>query len=229
MGQINFKKLKIRTASAVVFALLTLFIVVYGGWPFLGFVSLIALVGIYEWVQVVLKTRRKWLYLLIGPLYISMAFAYCYAIRMIFPLPVAFLFLTLVWASDVGAYFVGKIIGGPRMAQEISPNKTWAGFAGATGFPAVLFALWLVAADIHHDTVSFTLFSYLSAMGAGAALGMVGQAGDLIVSAVKRQANVKDTGNIVPGHGGILDRVDSMMLMAPVFVLFMNGFMHGAG
>jgi phosphatidate cytidylyltransferase len=108
----------------------------------------------------------------------------------------------LVWATDIGAYFAGRGIGGPRMAPRISPGKTWAGLAGGMVCAALAGA-------------GFGLLSGASRLGALAAMSAVlagvSQAGDLAESAVKRRFGVKDSGKIIPGHGGVLDRLDGLL------------------
>jgi phosphatidate cytidylyltransferase len=113
--------------------------------------------------------------------------------------------LVLVWVGDTAAYFVGRGIGRWKMAPEISPNKTWEGavanFVGAL-LVAVVFRYW----------IKLPLVDLLAL----AAIGSVaGQIGDLFESAWKRSAGVKDSGTILPGHGGMLDRIDALILAAP--------------
>jgi phosphatidate cytidylyltransferase len=114
--------------------------------------------------------------------------------------------LFLIWAGDVLAYFVGSSLGRMPMAPALSPKKTWEGAIAnfvASLLVAVFFARWMQV-----DTVTMLLIAGLA--------NMAGQAGDLIESAYKRGAVVKDSGTILPGHGGVLDRVDSLILAAPV-------------
>ena len=110
--------------------------------------------------------------------------------------------LALVWATDTGAYIAGRRIGGTRLAPRISPNKTWAGLAGgifAAALVGIGTALWL-------GTPSIWLL-----LGVSAALAIVEQVGDLAESAFKRRFGVKDSSDIIPGHGGVLDRVDGLL------------------
>ncbi|QCG88248.1 phosphatidate cytidylyltransferase [Azospirillum sp. TSH100] len=123
-----------------------------------------------------------------------------------------FLFvLFAVWATDIGAYAAGRSIGGPKLAPRISPKKTWAGLIGGM-LSSALFG-WLVA-------LAFGAARPDIALAVGAAVAVVGQAGDLFESAIKRRYNVKDSGQLIPGHGGILDRIDGLLAAAPVLALF---------
>jgi len=123
-----------------------------------------------------------------------------------------FLFvLFAIWATDIGAYAAGRSIGGPKLAPRISPKKTWAGLIG--GMVASALFGWLVA-------LAFGAARPDIALAVGAATAVVGQAGDLFESAVKRRYNVKDSGQLIPGHGGILDRIDGLLAAAPVLALF---------
>jgi phosphatidate cytidylyltransferase len=107
-----------------------------------------------------------------------------------------------VWATDVGAYFVGRLADGAKLAPTISPGKTWAGLVGGMGFSAVASALCGLAFGLG-DTVPLALV--------GVCIAAISQAGDLVESAAKRRAGVKDSGRLIPGHGGVLDRVDGLM------------------
>ncbi|HET8727927.1 MAG TPA: phosphatidate cytidylyltransferase [Alphaproteobacteria bacterium] len=116
-----------------------------------------------------------------------------------------------IWATDIGGYVAGRTIGGAKLAPRISPNKTWAGLFGAmTG--AALFG-GLVA-------LIFQAEMPLLAAGVAAVLAMVAQMGDLFESAIKRKFGVKDSGRLIPGHGGMLDRIDGLIAAAPVLALF---------
>ena len=126
-------------------------------------------------------------------------------------LQIVFLLLT-VWANDIGAFAVGKIIGGPRLAPAISPAKTWAGFVGGVAASALVGGAVTLAwgGSGHAPWI---------AAGLGALLAVVGQGGDLFESAVKRRYKVKDSGGLIPGHGGLLDRIDGLLAAAPVLAL----------
>lgn len=113
--------------------------------------------------------------------------------------------LALVWVTDIGAYFAGRTIGGPKLAPAISPNKTWAGLIGGVAAAGVFGA-------VMHSGYGLPLRLTL----ASPALAVVAQAGDLYESWLKRRAGVKDSGTILPGHGGVMDRLDGLVTVAPV-------------
>lgn len=116
--------------------------------------------------------------------------------------------LSLVWATDIGAFFTGRTLGGPKLAPRVSPAKTWSGLIGgialATGL-ALLLHVWCGL------PVALVLATPL--------LAILAQCGDLFESWLKRRAGVKDSGNILPGHGGVLDRLDGVVPVAPVAAL----------
>lgn len=116
--------------------------------------------------------------------------------------------LALVWMCDIGAYFAGRFIGGPKLAPAISPNKTWAGLCGGVVL-ASLFAILL------HVWLGLALRLVL----ATPVLAVLAQGGDLFESWLKRRAGVKDSSNLLPGHGGVLDRLDGVVTAAPVAAL----------
>ena len=126
--------------------------------------------------------------------------------------------IALVVAADTGGYLVGRTVGGPKLAPRISPNKTWSGLGGAVLGAAV--AGILIGFMLNHTNVwMLTLIS--------AGLGLIEQAGDLVESAFKRHFGVKDTSHIIPGHGGVLDRVDGLLAVA-VAVLVANEWAGGS-
>ncbi len=118
--------------------------------------------------------------------------------------------LGVVWATDTGAYAAGRTIGGPKLAPRVSPNKTWAGLLGGMTAAALVGgggAFWL-------GLPSWPLLALFAAV-----LAVVAQIGDLFESSVKRRFKVKDSSHIIPGHGGLLDRVDGLIAAAPVVAL----------
>jgi len=118
--------------------------------------------------------------------------------------------LACTWATDIGAYFVGASAGGPKLAPRISPSKTWSGLIGGMAWAAVASAA---------TGLAFGLGSTFSLAAIGAVLAIVAQLGDLAESALKRSAGVKDSGGLIPGHGGLLDRVDGLLAVLVVVAL----------
>jgi phosphatidate cytidylyltransferase len=170
----------------------------------IGFACAIALVGLG--VSISLFRGGSGLRLILGVCYIGfpvIAFAWLRA-DPAYGLIALFWLLALVWATDIFAYFAGKTIGGPKMAPTWSPNKTWAGLVG--GVSGAILAGALVAAWLGTALWALALTS--------GALAVLSQGGDVVESAMKRRAGVKDSGALIPGHGGILDRVDGLMFAA---------------
>lgn len=126
--------------------------------------------------------------------------------------------LVVVWATDTGAYAAGRTIGGPKLAPRISPKKTWAGLLGGMLSAAILGGGMAVALE-QAQWPALAAFA--------AVLAVVAQIGDLFESSVKRRFNVKDSSAIIPGHGGVLDRVDGLIAAAPVVALVVLAFGGG--
>ena len=156
--------------------------------------------------------RRVWAWSAGGLIWIVLA---CLAFVWLRGLPVigfrlVLWLLILVWAVDIGAYACGRTIGGPRLAPLVSPNKTWAGLAG--GVVSAVVAGTLVTAILgFHDRMLYAL--------ASGGLAVIEQMGDLMESYAKRRFGVKDSGTLIPGHGGLLDRLDGAIAVASAVAL----------
>jgi phosphatidate cytidylyltransferase len=159
-----------------------------------------------------------------------------------------FYLLIVVWAGDIFAYYVGRAIGGRKLAPSISPGKTWAGalgsFVGSVVLGTlILWQLWPVYQGLTVirlvEPVGFgqpvaaspPLYPFWFALVATAVINLAAQIGDLVESAIKRGAGLKDSGSLLPGHGGILDRVDALLAASPVAWLLFNvlGVRFGSG
>jgi phosphatidate cytidylyltransferase len=203
-----------RLASALLLGPIALGLMVASKPTFLIIWVPALLLAIYEWAGFVRGAKTgKVITAIIGLIYIPTAFGAMLALRFddIDPGWMTVLWVLLaVWASDTGAYIFGKAYGGPKLIPSVSPNKTWAGLGGAmvgAGLATMVFGLILYQMELGS-------FEYMRDFAMGTLLGLVCQIGDLFISVFKRRAGLKDTGTLIPGHGGILDRIDSLMLAA---------------
>lgn len=217
----------LRMMSALVLGPLTLLAIYAGDLYFQIFVAIAFGISIKEWVGMAKKGQHFIRDGVLGAVYITLCFIAFMKLRMDLDQG---LFLTIclllgVWASDIGAYFSGKLIGGPKLAEKISPNKTWAGFVGGTAASAVMLGALNYYASAIGSAVGLEFLSFAPIMMAfiiGALFTVVGQAGDLLISWYKRKVDVKDTGTLIPGHGGILDRIDSLLLVGLFFLIVLS-------
>lgn len=122
----------------------------------------------------------------------------------------------LIWLSDTGAFCVGSLIGKHKLFERISPKKSWEGFIGGLVFCLIASAIFFYAFPGY-----FTSLSLPAMLGMGAVVCVFGTWGDLVESQIKRSLEVKDSGNLLPGHGGILDRIDSLLLVVPSLALYL--------
>jgi phosphatidate cytidylyltransferase len=127
------------------------------------------------------------------------------------------LLLLIVAAADIGAYFAGRAFGKHKLAPVVSPNKTWEGFIG--GQVAACVVLWVAVAT---PQLQLTLAQVAVATGATLVLASASVVGDLFESMLKRQAGAKDSGTLLPGHGGVLDRIDSLTAALPIYSLLLQ-------
>lgn len=212
--------LLVRTISAIVMLAIAGTALWMGGVVFDVFVALIAFLVVLEWRGLVVgfpgSEFSKGSWMAFGGVYIAFS---CAAVMLLHDVGIILPLLAAVIGTDIGAYFSGRLIGGPKIAPAISPSKTWAGLAGGMVGSTLLLGLTLhflphEAGDIQRRPVLIVL--------TGALLAVVAQAGDFFESWLKRRAGVKDSGMMIPGHGGMFDRVDGLLAAAPVFYLWMR-------
>ena len=196
--------LRQRVISALVLAPLALAATWIGSWAFILLIAAGAVVAAWEWTRLC-GWSLGWTSA--GLVYVGLPAAALLWLRGQ-DRETAFWVLLVVWATDIAAYAVGRAIGGWRLLPKVSPNKTWAGAIG--GIVAAALAGWIVAAGFALS-VDPILVAGLSAL-----LALAAQGGDLFESAVKRHFGAKDAGKLIPGHGGLLDRIDGLMAAAPV-------------
>ncbi|SMO53653.1 phosphatidate cytidylyltransferase [Melghirimyces algeriensis] len=151
-------------------------------------------------------------YLFLGALYIGYGFSYMIQARLVQDgLAWSLLVVTVTFANDTAAYFLGKRWGKRKLWPSVSPNKTWEGSLGGVGFSLIV--------SFVHAILFPALGDMFVVLGIGFLVSVMGQFGDLIESAVKRSMGVKDSGTLLPGHGGVLDRFDSLLFVFPVLHL----------
>ena len=207
--------LGIRTISGVIMMSVAIAAIWFGGYAFMALVILVGLGVFWEFSKLVLAftdsrvSRTVWL--LGGLIYVGLA---CFTL-LLFSAPffgkiVTVILLAGVIGTDVGAYFVGRTIGGPKIAPKISPSKTWSGLAGGM----VGAGLLMIAAQNAFNLDYTFVYSPSLTLAAGAGLAIVAQAGDFFESWMKRRAGVKDSGRLIPGHGGLFDRTDGLIAVA---------------
>ena len=228
--------LPVRLGSAVVMLVVSGGALWLGGWVWTGFVLVLALGVLWEWNRLVSRFRVSGLaetvWFFAGVVYIGGAALAMLALRngaQFFPvagqslgyapLQVLIGYLLPIIAVDAGAYFAGRAIGGPKIAPKISPSKTWAGLGGGA-LAAGLVAVGNELADFGPASASpgYDLASLALALAAGAIIAVVAQSGDFFESWMKRRAGMKDSSQLIPGHGGLFDRLDGFL--AVFFVLF---------
>jgi phosphatidate cytidylyltransferase len=198
---VRFRGLLLRVVSAIILAPLALTAVWYG-FPWIDLLAaLCAPIMIGEWFRL---TRGRPAARVAAVLY---SIAALLALLWLRHQPAhgretILWILACVWATDIGAYFIGSFAGGAKLAPSISPSKTWSGLVGGMCFSAVVSAACGLVFNAG-ETLMLALI--------GIAIAVVAQAGDLLESAAKRQAGVKDSGNLIPGHGGVLDRIDGLI------------------
>ena len=196
-----------RISSSLILIPIALFFIIKGSFLFNFFIIICFLVTSYEWH----KMSRKKSYYLFGLLFLIISFYSVYKIRTTMSGDyIYFLIILLICIStDIGGYIFGKILKGPKLTK-ISPKKTYSGVIGGYLFSIIISSLWLSSdlfikpQELNSDT--FILIIIIST---------VSQIGDIIVSYFKRLSKIKDTGKIIPGHGGLLDRIDGMIFAFP--------------
>lgn len=210
----SFSGMGVRVASAAILIPPVLAAVHFGRPWFDILIGLVVVLMAWEWFQLV---GQRGVWLIFGMIYLVLPSWLLVVLRTDADsgFQIIYWLLFVVWTSDTFAYLVGSIVGGPKLAPGISPNKTWSGLVGALiggGLAGLLAAsLWNPAGT--GGLIWFSVF-----------LAFVGQMGDLLESAVKRRFGVKDTGRLIPGHGGILDRVDALLAVAVVAgLVYMGG------
>ncbi len=207
------KELQKRILSSIILIPIAILFISQGSIYFIFFLSLLFFVTSYEWIKI---CKKKYLINFLGNIFLILSFFSAYYLRENIGF-LFFLFLILICIStDIGGYVFGKIFKGPKLIK-ISPNKTYSGVIGSFLFSLIvgLYFLEYMNIDFLGNDFKKIFFSILL-------ISLISQLGDLIISYFKRKAKLKNTGNILPGHGGLLDRIDGMIFVIPtVFILIL--------
>lgn len=210
------EELQKRIIAAGVMIPVALVIVLVGGMLFTTLVLLLSIIMAFEWGNILSQGNKKFTdsqllkWRIFAILYIAVpAISLIYIVGLDSGISIIIFMLLLIWATDIAAYFAGRLIGGPKLIPSISPKKTWAGLLGGMLAAAIIGALAAIPLAL----------SFMSLAMFGAFVAVVAQAGDFCESWIKRQFGVKDSGTLIPGHGGLMDRVDGLLFVAPLFAL----------
>jgi phosphatidate cytidylyltransferase len=199
-----------RILSSIILLPVILYIIIKGSFFFIFFLFFFFLISAYEWQKMKISKNIK----ILGFIYLFISFFTFFLIRNNFEnnyWPFLVVILICIF-TDMGGYIFGKIFKGPKLTK-LSPKKTYAGVFGSYVLCVVLF-FFLTRINIVNDKfyINFLIFILI--------VSSISQLGDLIISYFKRLSNLKDTGNIIPGHGGLLDRIDGMIFAFPLSYLF---------
>ena len=191
-----------RTLSSIILLPLVLYFIFKGSFYLIFFIFICFLVSSYEWHKMI----KQKIYKLLGFVFLILSFYTFYELSIEYIIIIPLLICVF---TDIGGYIFGKTFGGPKLTK-ISPNKTYAGMIGGF-FLSILFVL--IYFNIFNQ--SLTVQWFITAI----VISFVSQIGDIIISYFKRLSKLKNTGNIIPGHGGLMDRIDGMIFAFPTFYL----------
>ena len=196
------KELQKRILSSIIILPLSLFFIINGSIIFYFFLVILFLIASYEWFKMIKKIEQK----VFGIFFLLISFYAVYLTRD--KGLVEFLMILIICIStDIGGYVFGKTFKGPKLTK-ISPNKTYSGVIGGILLSILVTYLIVIIYDVNFfEDFNFVFFVFF--------ISSVSQIGDLIISYFKRVSNVKDTGKLFPGHGGLLDRIDGMIFAFP--------------
>ena len=209
-----------RIISSAILIPFTLFFIIKGSFLFTSFIFFIFLISSYEWIKMI---SNKFI-LILGLIFLAFSFYSVFLIRNDLNENNLSNFLILIIiciSTDLGGYIFGKTFKGPKLTK-ISPNKTYSGALGSFVFAIILtivfvifiYKFFFIKIELSYHFILMILF-----------LSLVSQIGDLVISYFKRKSNLENTGNLIPGHGGILDRIDGMIFVFPIFYII-NKLLH---
>ena len=209
------KELQKRILSSIIIIPLSLFFIFKGSTFFIIFLIIVFLISSSEWLNMTKKLETK----IIGILFLLFSFYSTFYYREI-DLEFFLLIIIACVSTDLGGYIFGKLFKGPKLIK-ISPNKTYSGMLG--GFLLSIIITYLLATKYaSSEVINNTYIGNLNFIILVIIISTTSQVGDLIISYFKRLSKIKNTGNILPGHGGLLDRIDGMIFAFPTTYLFLQ-------
>ena len=201
-----------RIFSSLILIPLSLYFIISGTYMLIFFTSICLFVSCYEWHMMTKKKN----YRVYGFLFLIFSFYTFYELSL--GLSLVFFIILICISTDIGGYVFGKIFKGPKLTK-ISPKKTYAGMIG--GYFLSLICLTIISNYINYTNIPIQFF-ILTLI-----ISTVSQIGDIIISYFKRLSKIKDTGKIIPGHGGLLDRIDGMIFTFPVvYLINLTGYLN---
>ena len=211
------KELQKRILSSFILIPLSFFFIIKGSFLFNFFLLICLIITFFEWFAMTKKKN----YHLFGYIFLTFAFYSAYALRNNFADENLFIFLLIIItciSTDIGGYVFGKFFKGPKLTK-ISPKKTYSGMIGGYFLSIILINVFFYYSHFFYDGIAiFSLETFIIIL----LISTVSQIGDIIVSYFKRLSNIKDTGKIIPGHGGLLDRLDGMIFAFPFSYLMFS-------
>ena len=206
------KELNKRILSSILMIPIVLFFIIKGSIAFLFFLSFIFLFTCYEWIKM---SKNNELIRIFGIFFLFFSFTTVYLIRENYNLNFIILIITVCVFTDIGGYIFGRFFKGPKLTK-ISPKKTYSGVIGGFSI-SLIVGLVYVKYLVNREVLNIDYFWIILLI---LFISFISQIGDLIISYFKRKAKLKDTGRIIPGHGGILDRIDGLIFVFPtIYVL----------
>ena len=205
------KELEKRIYSSLIILPITLFFIIQGSALLLVFLSLFFLATCYEWFKM---NKKNDLSKLLGIIFLFLSFYTTHEIRENYNINIFLLIITICIFTDIGGYIFGKIFKGPKLTK-VSPKKTYSGVFGSFSLSLIAGLIFNNYFFIDQKIFNKDLFLIMLILF----ISTISQLGDLIISYFKRKAKIKDTGKIIPGHGGLLDRIDGMIFVFPIFYL----------
>tara|TARA_Y100001958_G_C21098433_1_gene449204 strand:+ start:183 stop:851 length:669 start_codon:yes stop_codon:yes gene_type:complete len=219
------KNLLLRIFTSLVIIPLAFFFIIYGNIFFSIFLILLFILTSYEWNKI---TKQNKFIKIFGIILLFFSFYSAYELRNYLGYNFFILIVSICIFTDIGGYLFGKVLKGPKLTK-ISPKKTYSGVIGSFVLP-IIFSFVYFEFFVQKETLNYILDKFFPLLNIlelkfyimVMIISFISQSGDLVISIFKRHANVKDTGKLLPGHGGLLDRIDGLVFVIPIIYLLIK-------